>query len=550
MEKGERRWVILFAGVVMLFTTVPYLVGYASQGNDWRFTGFVFGVEDGNSYIAKMLSGAAGAWLFRTPYTAYPQRGQPMFLPYLWLGKLASPPAEHDQLVALFHLYRIAAGVLVTLAAYEFISLFLRKVRLRRWGLVLITLGGGLGWFLILIGRSNLTASLPLEMYSPESFGFLELYGLPHLALARAAMFWGLATYLKPYVASQGLEHGLVEPWAPRAIRLGVAGLVAFLAQPLTAALMWVVIGLHQAILLAGRLFHGQFGTMLRNTRIIGQIRVPVVAGLVSLPLAVYSAAMLAGDPFMKSWAAQNVILSPAPLQYLVAYGLILPLVVWGAVRLLRIAPAAGWLPAAWLIAVPALVYAPINIQRRLAEGIWVVMVTLALIPWEYASVRGAPRIRFGVFQVASLLVFPSTLMLLAGGIFVSLAPSQPIFQPAEQVSAYEYLAHHAPVGSVVLASFDTSNALPAWAPVRVLIGHGPESMNLSILRPRVEAFYQSTTSDSSRVRLLREFGVDYVVWGEQEAALGSWDPQNATYLKLTYRSGDCEVFAVDLKGG
>lgn len=550
MEKGERRWVIFFAGVVMLFTTIPYLVGYASQGNDWRFTGFVFGVEDGNSYIAKMLSGAAGAWLFRTPYTAYPQNGQPMFLPYLWLGKLASPPAEHEQLVALFHLYRIVAGVLAIMAAYEFISLFLRKIRLRRWGLVLITLGGGLGWFLILIGQINLAGSLPLEMYSPESFGFLELYGLPHLALARAAMFWGLATYLKPYVASQGLEYGLAERWVSRATKLGVAGLVVFLAQPLTAALMWMVIGLHQAILLGARLFHGQVGTMLRNTRIIEQIRVPVLAGLFSLPLAVFSAAMLVGDPFMKSWAAQNVILSPAPLHYLVAYGLIFPLTVWGAVRLLNIEPVAGWLPVAWLITVPALVYAPINIQRRLAEGIWVVIVTLALIPWERASDRGTPRIRFGVVQLTSLLVFPSTMMLLVGGIFVSLAPSQPIFQPARQVSAYEYLAQHVPFGSVVLASFETSNALPAWAPVRVLIGHGPESVNLSLLRPQVEAFYRSTTSDSSRIQLLREFGVNYVMWGEQEAALGNWDPQTAPYLKLFYRSGDYEVFAVDLKGG
>jgi hypothetical protein len=120
----ERRWVWIYAVLVMLVTAIPYFLGYASQGEGWRFSGFVFGVEDGNSYIAKMLSGAAGNWLFRTPYTTEPQRGVLAFLPYLLLGKLASHPALHEQLVALFHLFRILAGMLEILATYQFLAFF------------------------------------------------------------------------------------------------------------------------------------------------------------------------------------------------------------------------------------------------------------------------------------------------------------------------------------------------------------------------------------------------------------------------------------------
>jgi hypothetical protein len=55
MQPDENRsWVLWLRALVMLATTLPYLLGYAVQGQDWRFTGFVFGVEDGNSYIAKM----------------------------------------------------------------------------------------------------------------------------------------------------------------------------------------------------------------------------------------------------------------------------------------------------------------------------------------------------------------------------------------------------------------------------------------------------------------------------------------------------------------
>ena len=75
VTRQERRWVFNFAIVVLIITSLPYVLGYWAQNDEWVFSGFVFGVEDGNSYIAKMLNGAAGDWLFRTPYTAYPQQG-------------------------------------------------------------------------------------------------------------------------------------------------------------------------------------------------------------------------------------------------------------------------------------------------------------------------------------------------------------------------------------------------------------------------------------------------------------------------------------------
>ena len=55
----ERRWVFVYATVVMLVTMMPYVLAYFVQG-DMKFTGAVLGVEDMNSYIAKMLNGSSG----------------------------------------------------------------------------------------------------------------------------------------------------------------------------------------------------------------------------------------------------------------------------------------------------------------------------------------------------------------------------------------------------------------------------------------------------------------------------------------------------------
>ncbi len=181
VDRGERRWAVSFSAIVAILLTLPYLLAYFFQGTQTVFTGFLIGVEDGNSYIAKMLSGAAGNWLFRTAYSEIPQGGALVFLPYLLLGKLTAPPGKHEQLVALFQLFRIAGTFFLGVTTYDFLSLFLQSRAYRRLGTALVLVGGGLGW-LSLVGLGGLwSGRVPLEFYSPETFGFLMAFSLPHL---------------------------------------------------------------------------------------------------------------------------------------------------------------------------------------------------------------------------------------------------------------------------------------------------------------------------------------------------------------------------------
>ena len=125
----ERKPLLWLGLLILTITSLPYLAGYFRQDVAWRFSGFVLSVEDGNSYVAKMLRGAEGEWLFRTTFTAVEQKGFLAFLPYLLAGKLSSAPGQHEQLVALYHLFRWVAGFLAVLAAYDFAALFLADRR-------------------------------------------------------------------------------------------------------------------------------------------------------------------------------------------------------------------------------------------------------------------------------------------------------------------------------------------------------------------------------------------------------------------------------------
>ena len=536
VTRVERRWVWAFAGVVMFATSLPYLIGFSNQGEQRQFTGFVFGVEDGNSYIAKMLTGAKGTWLFRTPYTTQSQGGVVAFLPYLLLGKLSAGPGQHEQLVALYHMFRFLSGLLVMHATYDFIAYFLDEIRLRKAGLAIATLGGGLGWAIIFLGRENWLGELPLEFYSPETFGFLALFGIAHLNLARAALLWGLTAYLHSVDRAETLDLDKI-------FRIGGFWLLAAIAQPLTALVFGIVIGLHISGLCLIQIWSWKKKNYF-NAKKIKQVGESLfLAGLIPAPFMIYNFLTFNRDPYLIAWTAQNIIKSPHPLQYVLAYGAIAPFAYLGGRRLLAQSRFSALLPVAWALALPILAYMPFNLQRRMPEGIWVAIVVLALYPFQ--STVSANKIPLGRWFPLAGVLFISSLLLLAGGLLAVVHPSLPVFRPKSEIMAFKYLAENASVNDVVLAAYSSSNALPAWAPVRVVVGHGPESVGGLELTTKVNDFYSFDTTDQARRTFLDEQGIYYVLWGPAERDLGGWNPRTASYLENVFDNGEYSVFSV-----
>src|SRR4030065_2935763 len=95
------------------------------------------------------------------------------------------------------------------------------------------------------------------------------------------------------------------------------------------------------------------------------------------------------------------------------------------------------------------------------------------------------------------------------------------------------------------MAAFETGNVLPAGAPVRVLIGLGPESVGLPEAKKQVEMFYSADTTDEARRSILDAHEVRFVFAGPAERGLGDWDPAEAPYLAAVYSSDPYRIFAV-----
>jgi len=545
MDKHERHWFLGYAIFVMIMTCIPYLFGFLLTKfdpiykNNWVFTGFIVGVEDGNSYIAKELNGSYGEWLFRTPYTAYPQHGVVAFLPYLLLGKLAAGPELHLQLVVLFHIFRFCAGILAILATADFLAIFVRNRILIRIGIVIATLGGGLGWLLVLAGHNNLFGSIPLEFYSPETFGFLELFGLPHLSLARACMLWGLASYLKNVQCD---DFSLYK----EGIKIGFFWLLIAFAQPVTAVIFGIIILLYICVTCVWQILSNIKRQPTNWLRWRKQLFLFILSGLFPGLMVLYTYFTFSADPYLVVWTRQNKILSPNFVHYLLAFGMMLSIGFLGIKKIINEKPWPGILLVGWVAAFPFLAYAPVGIQRRLPEGIWVAIVCLAILGLEGIYQIGWLKQFKPIVYLLMGLTLISTILIFIGSLVTLLKPIPPIYRPVEEVQAFEYLTKNILSRKVILTSYETGNALPAWVYGYVLIGHGPESAHLESLRTSITKFYSSWTSDIERLTLIKEFDINYIFWGPNEMALGGWNPEQAPYLRLLYKSNKYQIYEVD----
>ncbi|MCS7286856.1 MAG: hypothetical protein RMK30_10580 [Anaerolineae bacterium] len=500
MSPGRRKALVIGC-VFATITLIPYIVAFASQGSGWRFSGFLINVEDGNSYIAKILLGSKGDWLFHTPYTTMPHPGSPVYLPYILLGKVAGVIDSHTFLVVLFHSFRVVSIILLALASYDFLSLFLPSEILRTWGVILSLAGGGLGWVLLLRGEAEWLGSLPLDFLSPESFGFLAVFLLPHLTLARALLLWTITGYLK------------TGGW-----RWGLLALVMGLIHPLETITLWLVVIIYGAI----------------ETVRSRPINNPAPLFLFPAPIIFCLAFLTLTHPFYKVWNAQINVRAPHPLHYLIAYGWAIPAFVIGALKITK--EPLGGLPVAWAAVTPLLVYLPTTSQRRLAEGVWIAIIAVALRAFE-------GRERLAILWLAPLLITSAVIWIWS--FTPALNPSPPVFLPQDKVEAFEALRVMAKPGDGVIASYLTGNALPAWAPVRVPLGHGAESYLYELWEARVKDFFSAETTHDFRLELMRTARIRWVFWGPEERALGGWSPDSMPGLCKRYSNAGYSIWEI-----
>jgi hypothetical protein len=493
--------VIIFVAII----SIPYLSAAQQSGINYRFSGFLINVQDGNSYLAKMQEGWSGSWSFTLPYTADPGAGTSIFLFYIFLGHVARWLGI--PLIWMYHIARVIFAVLLAGLVIEFFQAIHQGKGL--WGATLALLGGGLGWVVFATG------TLTSDYWVAEAYPFLSAYTNPHFSL-------GLALLLGAFWLNE--KSG----WLP-VLGLFAASLLLAVLQPFGVVILLVV--LIGRALLAWPSFHQQEWIKI------------IAAGLGGGPWLVYQYWVILNHPVLKIWNAQNITTSPSVLDLLLSFSPALLLALAGVWSLWK-NPQQPYrrLLLAWFCLGWALVYLPFGLQRRFMLGLYLPTAALAFIGYLWLAQR-RPVLWRRVFTAVIILSLPTNLTILMAGLWGGQSHNPAIYLRTDEAQALGWINEKAPANAVVLASPEMSIFIPAQTGRRVIYGHPFETANAQVEKEKVESFFSGKLSEQAAKDFLKQDKVSYILYGEREKGLGT-----VTWLEtlpLVYQNGSEQIYAV-----
>ncbi|MCL5959110.1 MAG: hypothetical protein M1358_07275, partial [Chloroflexi bacterium] len=496
-------WSIAIIVSALLLSTLPFLIAYWSTPPGLQFSGFLLNVEDANSHLAKMMLGKRGEWLLYLNYSPEPHDGAFVNTIWILLGQVAG--ALGLQLVLMWHLARVAFGLVYLITVKIVIDFFVETRAQRLIALFLAVFGSGLGWLLLLFGQQTVLGERPIDFWLAEAYSVPLLVGYPHMLLGTAMLF---LTFI---LALKALETNTLVP----GIAAGFCAVAFVLIHPFGIAVVDITLAAYVLALMLKRQMTG-----VRCLTLLAPVFV------LPLPVFLYDAAVFLFNPEFRAWSEQNLCLSPSPLVYLLGYGLLVPLAVLGARVAVRGSNNKSIFLVAWTVAVAGLLYVPFNSQRRLVEGL---VVPLAILSargivdqiWPYLRQQDKGKLIGFSTAIMLALALPSTLIFAGGLTFQALRHASPTYQDVSALEAIHWLGTDTAPNKVVLSAKPTGNLIPAISGNTVVLGHWAETIGLQEKERLVKSFFSERTNDSERRAILSRFGVSYVLYGPNERALG-----------------------------
>lgn len=519
----EVKWALLWGTLMVLLTTLPYLVGWFTSDETQQFEGLLISTADARSYLAKMRQGADGQWLWTLTYTHETHSGGPFYFFYLGLGKVCR--ALGLSLISGYHIARVASGLFLSWTLYYTLSNFVQTVAHRKLAYFLMLFGGGLGWLWLLLGFETGLWKMPVDLWVPDGYAWYATLIGPHYAFSHALLLLAITS------GARFVQNGQLADWWQTTLWLTLSVLM----HPYSVLIIALLMGLWLLIQK-----WGNWALILKRGLQSAATILP------SAPYMLWVAWLFLRHPAFHAWAEQGLNPSPAPLHYLLGYA---PFLILIGCLPLRAQTRAATHPqiAIWAIGGALALYIPLSAQRRFIEGLEFPLAILAaaglcnLYHWLHLK-RGWKRI---LLTLTLGLTTMTMLTLLLGATLTVLNPTPQFFLQRGETQLYTWLAEHTSRDDVVLASMLTSSRLPAQASLRVVWGVAPETIDSAHKEARVIHFYQAT-HPAEATALLCDWEITYVVWGPQEQDLGTFDPHSLDFLMLSGQWNDWSLWEVD----
>lgn len=527
-------WLVWLA--VSVLTTIPYIIANQRTPPGHIFTGVLTAYDDTFTYFAWIKQSADGHLLLRDLFASEPQPGE-FFLP-LWSIIGFASRLTGASVVVMFHIARLVAGLALLIAARTVAQTVMKSRTRVRYTLWLYAMSGGLGWLVYslrnrndLFGAASVIGSVDLNM--PEAIAFRSVFAQVHFAIGITLLCYSIRLFFT----------ALAESKTSRAFGAGLLGSLLALVHPY----MIVVV---VSVIFVSSMTRTEIGKRKKGVYVL-IARMLAAFGVALIPGVGYLLYLNRTNEVLREWLRITDTRSPAPQEYVFGFGILAVLAVAGFVLLWRRRSDNGRLLLVWAVVQAAFLYAPINFQRRLVEGLQVPLAIAASIAvfWiakKFLKVGAAP---YRKFYLAGVIIFCSitNVGFIVGQVAArgnASAVDSRRYVSVDLVAAFEWLRQVDPE-AVLFSHYLTGNIGPSMTGSRVFLGHYGQTINSDEKGAQVTAFYTGAMVDAVARELFAKNGVRYVIYGPFErASYDAFVPPR--WLKPARRFGEVDVFEVN----
>ncbi len=521
--KKEYLIVVFISIFTILLNNLPLIYGYTVKKDHLEFLGRrVNNSQDQYTYLAFIEQSKQGLKLFENLYTPEDQKATMLRPSYLVIGRFAH--FLNLSSITAYHLSRIILTMLFFIVLYIFISKYFKEIGQRILTFSLITLSFGLGFILQgLVPNSS-------DLNIPESITFLALAEAPHFILAQILMVLGFYFYL------EGMEK--------KSIFWYLLSATSFLLLSFEHPFNLIVISL---VVLITTIYQATKNIKDRFSHLSGMLvnLVAIGAGLS------YQYIETIASPILNAWSKQNILLSPEPINYLLGYGLILILSIFGIEKFLKNVDFSKILILAWVLITFVLLYAPFDFQRRLSEGLHIPLVILAT--WGLIEIYDflKHQMKELAFVVVASLIF---IMVLPAFIWVYQDTTAILKNDSSNYYYYlmdsellglSWLKQNSKPEGIILSNWFYGNLIPGITGRKVYVGHKIQTIQFNQKIDKLNEFLLNLDHPQA-LRFLKDYQIKYIFLGINDSMVNfGFKPFEKPYLKNVYNKEGVLIFEV-----
>jgi len=544
ITRTEWRLVWLMAIVMILLTSVPYLIGWLMAKPGFVYDGLhALSPGDIPVYYSYINQVKHGFWLVKDLFTSEVQTGGTFNIWWALVGLLARYCNLSVPLV--FQLSRLLMIPVFMVVAYLFISYFLDQIKQRRLALFFLLFASGLGFYVAgPLDTTKLTGTTaywwPIDLWLTEAVTFNVLYQTSHFIASLTLM---LLIFLLVLLAFDYRKFNY-------ALIAGVLSAIYFNFHPYYLPAILGTVGFYWLYLcwLEKKALWWAFGYLT------------VVTVFSSLPAA-YHFWLIATNSVVSQRAIQNVTTISPVFFVLIGYGFLWLGAVLGAVSLIKsqqLTKRYVFL-LLWLVTNFILIYSPLPFHSRYVQGVHVILVIFTVIglvdlcQWLKRKLPPAVYdfwLNNPVLMVILFVVFfgMSNIYSLGRDIYYFVAQTPEamadLYLPQGLLETTTWLAKQ-PTGKIILAADVPAKFIPGFSGQTVYLAHAHETLNFYRKAAELMWFFSDTKDDSARFQFLQRQGINYILYSDYEKALGSFVPATKNYLRLVFFAPTVQLYEV-----